>query len=117
MLVKLYGNHRENEATYSPAQCIGSRTVEIRGARIANIFYQSRRAAQFDNANAHAPLRTADECIQQEIENHVAMLALYFMYYNFCRVHQTLRVTPAMEAGLTDHVWSVEEIVALLGEK
>jgi hypothetical protein len=42
------------------------------------------------------------------------MLALYFMYYNFGRVHQTLRVTPAMEAGIADHVWSIEEIVALL---
>jgi len=42
------------------------------------------------------------------------MVALYFMYYNFARVHQTLRVTPAMEAGIADHVWSVEEIVGLL---
>jgi hypothetical protein len=59
-------------------------------------------------------LFSADERVQQKIENHVAALALYFMYYNFCRVHQTLRVTPAMEAGIADHVWSVEEIVALL---
>ena len=51
----------------------------------------------------------------QKIENHAAMVALYFMYYNFGRVHQTLRVTPAMEAGISDHVWSIEEIVALLG--
>ena len=43
-----------------------------------------------------------------------AAVALYFMYYNFGRVHQTLRVTPAMEVGVSDHVWSVEEIVALL---
>jgi len=42
------------------------------------------------------------------------MVALYFMYYNFCRIHQTLRVTPAMEAGITDHVWSLEEIVKLI---
>jgi hypothetical protein len=41
-------------------------------------------------------------------------LALYFMYYNFCRIHQTLRVTPAMEAGVTDHVWDLEEVIALL---
>ena len=44
---------------------------------------------------------------------HAAMVALYFMYYNFGRVHQTLRVTPALEAGIANHVWSVEEIVAL----
>jgi hypothetical protein len=49
----------------------------------------------------------------KKIENHAAAVALYCMYYNFGRVHQTLRVTPAMEAGVTDHVWSVEEIVSL----
>ena len=42
------------------------------------------------------------------------MVAIYHAYYNFCRVHQTLRVTPAMEAGLTDHVWTLEELVSLL---
>jgi len=51
---------------------------------------------------------------QKKIENHAAAVELYFMYYNFGRVHQTLRVTPAMEARVSDHVWSVEEIVALL---
>ena len=43
------------------------------------------------------------------------MVSLYFMYYNLGRVHQTLRVTPAMEAGLADHVWAIEEIIALIG--
>jgi hypothetical protein len=52
----------------------------------------------------------------KKLDNHIAALSLYFMYYNFCRVHQTLRVTPAMEAGLADHIWNVEEIVALLEE-
>lgn len=50
----------------------------------------------------------------KKIENLEAAVALYFMYYNFCRVHQTLRVTPAMEAGVTDHVWTLEEFVILL---
>jgi hypothetical protein len=50
----------------------------------------------------------------KKVENHMAAVALHFVYYNFCRVHQTLRVTPAMEAGLTSHVWSISEIVALL---
>jgi len=47
----------------------------------------------------------------KKLENHEAAIALHFMYYNFCRVHKTLRVTPAMEAG---HVWTVEELVAIL---
>ena len=51
-----------------------------------------------------------------KLENHAAMVALYFMFYNFGRVHQTLRVTPAMEAGISDHVRSIEEVVGLLGE-
>jgi hypothetical protein len=50
----------------------------------------------------------------KKIENHAAAVARYFMYYNFGRVHQTLRVTPAMEAGVSDHVWSIKEIVRLL---
>lgn len=45
----------------------------------------------------------------KKVENHAAAVALWFMYYNFCRVHQTLRVTPAMEAGLADHIWSLDE--------
>jgi hypothetical protein len=50
----------------------------------------------------------------KKVENHAAAVALHYMYYNFCRVHQTLRVTPAMEAGVTDHVWNLEEVVGLL---
>jgi hypothetical protein len=53
----------------------------------------------------------------KKVENHGWAVALYFMHYNFCRVHQTLRVTPAMEAGITDHVWSLEEMVNLLDAK
>jgi hypothetical protein len=52
----------------------------------------------------------------KKIENHAAAVALWFMYYNFCRVHSTMRVTPAMEAGLSNHVWSIEEMCALLLE-
>jgi hypothetical protein len=50
----------------------------------------------------------------KKVENHKAAVALHFMHYNFCRIHQTLRVTPAMEAGVPDHVWSLEEVIALL---
>ena len=51
----------------------------------------------------------------KKIENHFWAIALHYMHYNFCRVHQTLRVTPAMEAGVSDHVWSIEEIVNFIG--
>ena len=50
----------------------------------------------------------------KKVENHAHSVALHFMHYNFCRIHRTLRVTPAMEAGVTDHVWEIEDVVALL---
>jgi hypothetical protein len=50
----------------------------------------------------------------KKLENHEAASALHFMHYNFCRVHMSLRVTSAMEAGIADHVWSLEEVVRLL---
>jgi hypothetical protein len=50
----------------------------------------------------------------KKIEMHMHSVALHFAHYNFCKVHQTLRVTPAMEAGLTDHVWSIEQLVGLI---
>jgi hypothetical protein len=50
----------------------------------------------------------------KKLENHIAAQALYFLHYNFARIHGSLRVTPAMTAGLADHVWSIEEIVGLL---
>jgi hypothetical protein len=50
----------------------------------------------------------------KKMENHYHAAAIYFMHYNFCRIHSTLRVTPAMEAGITDHVWSLEEVVGLI---
>lgn len=53
----------------------------------------------------------------KKIQNHEHALALYFMYYNFCRIHKKLRVTPAMEAGIADHVWDIQKIGALLVQK
>jgi hypothetical protein len=50
----------------------------------------------------------------KKLDNHIAAIALHYMHYNFCRVHQTLRVTPAMESGISDHVWSINELVGLL---
>jgi hypothetical protein len=52
----------------------------------------------------------------KKVENHAYHMALYYMHYNFCRIHQTLRVTPAMEAGVTDHVWTIEEMLSKIGK-
>lgn len=69
------------------------------------------RAALWRYAAAHA----LTNGLSKKLENHEHMLAIYFMYYNFRRAHQTLRVTPAMEAGLTDHIWGVDELVKVDG--
>lgn len=115
MLIKLYGNDRESEARYSPPECIGTRTANISGfpkpEHVSTSHVERHNLTMRMTMRRFARLTNA---FSKKIENHIAALALYFVYYNFCRVHQTLRVTPAMEAGLADHVWKIEEVVGLL---
>jgi len=115
MLVKLYGSGRDTEATYSPAKIMSCRAVPISGNpnpdHISTSYVERSNLTMRMSMRRFARLTNA---FSKKVENHVAALSLYFMYYNFCRVRQTLRVTPAMEAGIADHVWGVEEIVALL---
>lgn len=115
MLVKLYGQERDTEATYSPAKVISCRAIPISGdpdvEHISTSFVERSNLTMRMSMRRFARLTNA---FSKKIENHIAALSLYFMYYNFCRVHQTLRVTPAMEAGIATHVWDIEEIVALL---
>jgi IS1 family transposase len=116
MLVKLYGNEPlQPETRYSPPVCIGTRKTRIAGSPAVNLIstshverqnltirMQSRRFTRLTNG------------FSKKLENHKHAVALHFMHYNFCRIHQTLRCTPAMEAGISDHVWSLEEIACLL---
>ncbi len=116
MLVKLYGSDREeSEARYSPAECIGCRAIPISGnpkvKHISTSFVERQNLTMRMNMRRFTRLTNA---FSKKVENHAAAVALHYMYYNFCRVHQTLRVTPAMEAGITDHVWSLEEVARLL---
>ncbi len=69
------------------------------------------RAPELDHENQMRRLTRLTNAFSKKWEKLYAMLALYFAWYNFCRVHQTLRVTPAMEAGITDHVWGISEIL------
>jgi IS1 family transposase len=116
MLVKLYGADRdESEARYSPAECIGCRAIPITGKpkaqHISTSFVERQNLTMRMNMRRFTRLTNA---FSKKVENHAAAVALHYMHYNFCRIHQTLRVTPAMEAGISDHVWSVEEIASLL---
>jgi len=115
MLVKLYGNDRENETRYSPAECIGCREVVVSGRpdpkHVSTSYVERQNLTMRMHMRRFTRLTNAHS---KKIENHIASIAIHYMHYNFCRVHETLRVTPAMEAGIADHVWSIEEMIALL---
>ena len=115
MLHKVYRSNPEGETRYSPAKCIGCTTQTISGApdpkHVSTSFVERQNLTMRMSMRRFTRLTNG---FSKKLENHAAMVALYFMYYNFARVHQTLRVTPAMEAGIADHVWSIEEIVGLL---
>jgi hypothetical protein len=115
MLVKLYGNDSEPEKRYSPAECIGCHRVGTVGRpKEENI---STSHVERQNLTMRMKMRRftrLTNAFSKKVENHIWAIALHYMHYNFCRVHQTLRVTPAMEAGITDHVWTLEEVASLL---
>lgn len=115
MLVKLYGTDSEPDTRYSPAECIGCREIAVAGRPDPKHISTSHVERQ--NLTMRMKMRRftrLTNAFSKKIENHVHAIALHYMHYNFCRIHQTLRITPAMEAGVSDHIWSVEEIVALL---
>jgi IS1 family transposase len=116
MLQKIYGSAPETpETRYSPAICMGARKAVISGA--PDHKHVSTSYVERQNLTMRMSMRRFTRLtngFSKKLENHEHALALYFMYYNFCRIHQTLRVTPAMEAGVSDHVWSLDEIVSLL---
>jgi IS1 family transposase len=115
MLVKMYGNDRESEARYSPAECIGCREIGVTGRPDPKHISTSHVERQ--NLTMRMGMRRFTRLtngFSKKVENHFWAIALHYMHYNFCRIHKTLRVTPAMEAGISDHVWTVEEITSLL---
>jgi IS1 family transposase len=115
MLVKLYGAPQEGERRYSPAECIGTHTHNIQGnpdpAHISTSYVERQNLTMRMSMRRFTRLTNG---FSKKIENHEHALALYFMHYNFVRVHKTLRVTPAMEAGISDCLWSMEEIALLV---
>jgi IS1 family transposase len=115
MLVKLYGAGRDSEATYSPAEYHSCRAVPIIGnpdpRHISTSFVERQNLTMMMSMRRFTRLTNA---FSKKVENHKQSIALHFMYYNFARIHQTLRVTPAMAAGVSDEAWDVADIVALL---
>lgn len=115
MLVKLYGADREgSEARYSPAECIGCRAIPISGRpdpkHISTSYVERQNLTMRMGMRRFTRLTNG---FSKKIENHIAAVAIHFMHYNFARVHKTLRVTPAMEAGVADHIWTLEKMAGL----
>jgi IS1 family transposase len=116
MLVKLYGHDSaDDETRYSPAECIGCREQAITGRpdpkHISTSFVERQNLTMRMSMRRFTRLTNG---FSKKVENHAWMLAIHYMHYNFCRIHKTLRVTPAMAAGVCDHVWDISDIGRLL---
>lgn len=118
MLVKQYGEPREGHARYSPAECIGAIKMPMCGRPLDG--YISTSHVERSNLTMRMGMRRftrLTNAFSKKFANTRWSVAIHFMHYNFCRVHQSLRVTPAMEIGKADHVWQLDELVGLLDAK
>lgn len=115
MLVKIYAASQE-ETRYSPAECIACERQPIMGK--PDIKHVSTSYVERQNLTMRMQMRRFTRLtngFSKKVENHAYHIAMHYMYYNFCRIHKTLRVTPAMEAGLTDHVWTIHRMLEKIG--
>lgn len=118
MLVKLYGDAPEENRKYSVSKCTGTIKKTING--IPKLKTISTSFVERQNLNMRMGMRRftrLTNAFSKKLENHCHALALYFMFYNFVRIHKTLKVAPAMEAGLTSHLWEMKDIDALIQNK
>lgn len=116
MLEKIYQTPPTPEVhRYSPAKCCGALKKRIKGnpdlSQVSTSYVERQNLTMRMQMRRYTRLTNA---FSKKIENQAHAVALHFMHYNFCRIHQSLRVTPAMQAGVADHVWSLEEIIDLL---
>ena len=114
-LQKIYGAPSDAEMRrYSPAKCIGTDQKVVSGdpdpKHVSTSFVERHNLTMRMGMRRFTRLTNG---FSKKIENHAAMVAIHAVYYNFARIHKTLRITPAMAAGLSDHVWSLEEVVQM----
>ncbi len=112
-LVKLYGPTITAPGRYSPAECTGIKKISREGnpdfAHISTSFVERQNLTMRMSMRRFTRLTNA---FSKKLDNHIHALALYFVFYNFTRIHKTLRMSPAMAAGITDRLWSLEDVVA-----
>jgi len=113
-LIKIYGTEPEGERRYSPSKCLGAEKVPVSGKpeykHVSTSYVERQNLTMRMSMRRFTRLTNA---FSKKVENLACAVALHFMWYNFGRIHKTLRVTPAMEAKVTDHVWTLEEIAKL----
>ena len=112
-LVKLYGPTITAPGRYSPAECTGIKKIRREGnpdiAHVSTSFVERQNLTMRMSMRRFTRLTNG---FSKKLKNHVHALALYFAFYNFVRIHKTLRMSPAMAAGITDRLWSLDDIVA-----
>ena len=117
-LQKIYGTDPEDDRRYSPAQCLGVQKRIVTGSpdptKISTSYVERQNLTMRMSMRRFTRLTNG---FSKKAENLAHAVALHFMHYNFCRVHRSLRVTPAWEAGVADHIWEIEEIVGLLEDR
>ncbi len=115
MLIKTYES-TQDETRYSPAVCTSCERKPIMGHpdpdHISTSFVERQNLTMRMSMRRFTRLTNG---FSKKVENHAYSVAIHYMHYNFCRIHQTLRVTPAMEAGITDHMWTIEEMLDRVG--
>ena len=114
MLIKVYGGE-QTETRYSPAECLGTMKERIVGNPDRD--FVSTSYVERQNLTMRMCMRRFTRLtngFSKKIENHIHAIAIHYMHYNFVRIHQSLRCTPAMAAGVSSKLWSIEDIVALL---
>jgi len=112
-LIKIYGPSAPGAARYSPPACIGCEAKQVAGTpdhkHVSTSYVERQNLSMRMGMRRFTRLTNAHS---KKVENHAHAIAMYFMHYNYCKIHSTLRVTPAMETGLTDHVWEIDELLA-----
>lgn len=115
MLIKLYGDTVEGQKRYSPAECVGCKKSKVTGrpdkAHVSTSYVERQNLTMRMSMRRFTRLTNA---FSKKLENHCHALALYFMWYNFVRVHKSLKVSPAMAAGVSDTLWSMEDLVQMI---
>ena len=112
-LVKLYGPTITAPGRYSPAECTGIKKIRVEGN--PDIKHVSTSYVERQNLTMRMSMRRftrLTNAFSKKLDNHIHALALYFVFYNFTRIHKTLRMSPAMAAGITDRLWSLDDVVA-----